>query len=118
MPTRARFLPRAATLLLAALLPAQALADPALRLRDPLSAILRDEVAAWYAAAAAASAGGSATDADTLVASTETNTAAVLKRLKSVAAADGTSGAADTLIKAATASQNLCIMPPTWHPWL
>jgi transformation/transcription domain-associated protein len=95
---------------------AQTIADPEFTFQDYLGAVLRDELISWQANHSAAPS-KPALDNESLCAKLERNVTAVQKRLRSVVSTENNQ-AVDVLVKHATASNNLCHMPPTWHPWL
>lgn len=96
---------------------AQTLNEPEFTVHDYFGAVLRDELISWHANHISPFS-KSALDNENLVIKVERNIAAVQKRLRSLATFDGSNSSVDVLIKHATASNNLCLMSPTWHPWL
>ena len=96
---------------------AQTLNDPEFRIKDYLSAILRDEIISWHALSHEPWL-MSAMPNSQLLETVELNAGNMKKKLEELAEFDGTNSNVDALIKNATTSQNLCLMSPTWHPWL
>lgn len=96
---------------------AQTLNDPEFRIKDYLSAILRDEIISWHALTHEPWL-MSAMPNSQLLETVEKNASNMKTKLEELAEFDGTNSNVDALIKDATTSQNLCKMSPTWHPWL
>ena len=98
---------------------AQTLQDPDFGVEDYLSAILRDELINWYANHEHPFQ-KSAVKNDVLHAKVKRNVLHIMKRLEPLSNNDFdvNNNPVDTLIKLSTSSTNLCMMPPTWHPWL
>jgi len=96
---------------------AQTLNDPEFRIKDYLSAILRDEIISWHALTHEPWL-MSAMPNSQLLETVEKNANNMKTKLEELAEFDGTNSNVDALIKNATTSQNLCLMSPTWHPWL
>jgi len=96
---------------------AQAIHDPELHVGHYIGGILRDELISWHAVHHGPYLKSGIANAD-LVTKVEGNVAIIEKQLGFVANFEGNHGAVDSLIKAATASQNLSLMSPTWQPWL
>eukprot|EP00039_Didymoeca_costata_P006396 m.89800 g.89800 ORF g.89800 m.89800 type:complete len:936 (+) comp13242_c0_seq1:3049-5856(+) len=96
---------------------AHTLIDPEFRIEDYLCCLFRDEMLSWFAAHHE-SRSMSAMSNEMLVEMVYKNVNAMKKQLEKLAEFDGTNQNVDNLIKHATTSQNLCLMPPTWHPWL
>lgn len=91
---------------------AQALGDPDMPLADHVGVILRDEILSWVAA------GGRGVDEPALALKIRQNTDSIARRLGGVGATGDGALSVETLIKNATATGNLCLMSPMWHPWL
>lgn len=95
---------------------AQAIADPEMHVDHLLGGIFKDELVSWSAGAP----GTLKTDVKNgwLVQAVDRNVAVVKTNLEFVSSFSGSHGAVDSLIKSATASSNLCVMPANWQPWL
>ncbi len=107
---------------------AAALSDPDMPLGDHVAIILRDEILSWSLNAGP---GGRALDGDALASKIKQNVENMGRRLASICSSDAGAGPPGTpggvagsisgvelLIKNATATGNLCLMSPMWHPWL
>ena len=91
-----------------------ALADPDMQLADHAAIILRDEILSWSSGPGPTRLEGAA-----LANKIRLNVESIMRRLGQVTAGEGAQGAGvDQLIKSSTATGNLCLMSPMWHPWL
>ena len=80
-------------------------------------AVLRDETLSWHAQHRPPHHAGAMPSVELLACVSE-STAVARERLQLLADFSGNFKPVDTLIKEATASQNLCAMPSLWQPWL
>jgi transformation/transcription domain-associated protein len=109
---------------------AEAISDTEFKVQNYLGALLRDEMISWHAINREPYAKSAITNTQ-LVKLVATNTQKISVRLEALSNAEGTKlvqtrteqqhwacKEADTLIKQATGTKNLCNMPPMWHPWL
>ena len=101
---------------------AAALDDPEMPIGDHVAIILRDEILSWSQSAGGTSGGSGVCrtlDNDVLVAKIRQNVDSMARRLATITSdISGGGVGVEQLIKNATATGNLCLMSPMWHPWL
>ena len=91
---------------------AQALADGDMRLADHVGIILRDEILSWSAA------GQGRMEAAELSFRLRVNLGNIQQRVAAISSTESAHQGVEQLIKNSTATGNLCLMSPMWHPWL
>jgi transformation/transcription domain-associated protein len=93
---------------------AMALADPEMALGDHVAIILRDEILSWSSGANQPR----AVEGSGLPAKIKQNLDNIGRRLAGIAGTEPGNSGVEQLIKNSTATGNLCLMSPMWHPWL